>query len=239
MGPILTPAGAGVRATVGTLAASASEVGVGVGGSGVAVLVGVEVAVGEGVAVGGVVGVAVGGKDVAVAVGGREVEVAVGGGVAADGAEGGMASGSVVIVAAWVSSTIILIAVGDGLGFLRAGVTVGTVGVLVVLPWLVFARREALPGVVKRRLASQPPISKAVMASQINIEILARRARLASSSLTIGKIALWASRLERKATIAAMMVAPTLSAARMSKMVGKAGILETTPRSQFAEVGRQ
>jgi len=83
----------------------------------------------------------------------------------------------------------------------------------------------------RRKVANQPPRNKAVRASQPKIETRARRARTASSSLTMGKIALRASRAERRATRIAMTVAPLLIAARISKMVGKDVILRSLLRN--------
>jgi hypothetical protein len=61
----------------------------------------------------------------------------------------------------------------------------------------------------------------AVIAIHTKIETRARRARLLSSSLTIGKIAVRASRAERRATSPAITVAPILIAAKIKRMVDK------------------
>jgi hypothetical protein len=89
---------------------------------------------------------------------------------------------------------------------------------------------DRVPAGANRRVANHPPKNRAVTDSQMKIEIRARWARTVSSSLTIGKIALCASRLERKATRIAITVAPILKAAKISKMVGKDGITQVTPR---------
>jgi hypothetical protein len=71
------------------------------------------------------------------------------------------------------------------------------------------------------KVASQPPKKRAVVALNKKVAMRARRARMVSSSRTMGKIALRASRAERMAMRIAITVAPTLMAAKISKMVGK------------------
>ena len=73
----------------------------------------------------------------------------------------------------------------------------------------------------KRSEANHPPKNNAVTAAHTKTERRARRARTASSSLIIGNIAVRDSRSERNAIIIAIIVAPTLSAARINKIVGK------------------
>jgi hypothetical protein len=194
-------------------------------------MVGVSVGVGIGVLV--VVGVAVGGWGVGVDVGGSGEGVAVAGSVVADG-DGVITLGDALVSAAGcVSLMTIVILVGGN----SVGIWVGVIANVLSLDWAGWASEmsEALSAGAKRRAASQPPKNKAVMDSQIKIEIRARRARSVSSSLTMGKIALCASRLERKATRTAITVAPMLKAARISRMVGKEGIVGLTPRSRFGQ----
>jgi hypothetical protein len=76
-----------------------------------------------------------------------------------------------------------------------------------------------------RKVANQPPKNRAVMAIQTKIDNLARWARRVSSSLTMGKMALLASRWERSATMTAMIVAPKLKAAKIKSIVGRESIL--------------
>jgi hypothetical protein len=192
------------------------------------VFVGVRVGTGEGVAVGVEVEVAEGGTGLGVEVGGSEVAVG-GWGVGEVVGTIGVPPGVSVPVGTGVSSLTVGRVVGDGPGVLRLGVRVGSSVGGERLASVPSAIREARLEGINRRLASQPPNSKAVTASQTKIEIRARRARLASSSLRIGKMALWASRLERKATRAAITVAPMLRAARIRRMVGKGSIWGATP----------
>jgi hypothetical protein len=222
---------------VGTCAAATtSEVGVASGGAGVGVSLGVAVAgtgVGGGkVAVGGT-GVGAGGSAgggslplAAVAgasVGSRTVEVGVAGGA------------GVIIAAAWVGWTAVIAGFTCVRGTALAGVGVTVANTTTVAPADVATADwpdcVLVAGVNcgRGKVASQPPRKRAVVALNKKVAIRARRARMVSSSRTMGKIALRASRAERMAMRIAMTVAPTLTAAKTSKMVGKEATSIITP----------
>jgi hypothetical protein len=138
---------------------------------------------------------------------------------------GSVAGGSGVEVGAIASASVIAAAVS---------VTKATAGGEAGWAGSVSATTSGSPFTGKRRsVASQPPKNKAVKALKRNVAIRARWARAVSSSLTMGKMALRASRAERKDMSAAITVAPMLIPAKISRIVGKETTLIITPQFQF------
>jgi hypothetical protein len=167
--------------------------GVTVGGKGVLVGKGVKVKVAEGSGIG--VRVLVAGSGVKV---GRAVEV-------------GVSSGGGVLVIVGSSTSLTVTPTGEGVAVAISsgggrGVSVGArTAIEARVGWpLMVGSEEGVSGEVETvvsegaapclKVANHPPKNKAVMATHMKIESRARRARWVSSSLTIGKIALLASR---------------------------------------------
>jgi len=162
---------------VGTLAASARVVGVGVGvdvfvgvavGSGVAV--GVDVAVAVDVAVGGT------GEGVGVIVGGSGVEVAVGLTVDVGAGGSGVLVGRAVVSVVDGTFSESSLEVEDTSSGSVCDVSVGAAASITSSAWpgSVSATSDVSPTGRNRRVASHPPKNKAVTANQIKIETRAR-----------------------------------------------------------------
>jgi hypothetical protein len=159
---------------------------VGVGGTGVSLGKGVGVKVAEGSGVG-----------VKVLVDGTVVEVGLVVAVAVSGGKG--VSVTVGSSTCWTIIWATSVGVADG----SAGGGGVSVGVMMATDATVDSPANGVPaeaetvvssGIPWRRVANHPPTNSAVTAIQTKIDRRARRARSVSSSLTMGKIALLASR---------------------------------------------